>query len=92
MARTTHFDLYLLDNWVSGMSGIKMCETLRGFDTQTPILFYSAAAYPQDKAKAYASGAQSYLTKPVDNEELIAEVLRLVSESRKAQQGNSPEL
>ncbi len=85
LARTTHFDLYLLDNWVPGMSGIEMCQQLRIFNSKTPILFYSAAAYPQDKAKAYASGAQGYLTKPVDNEKLVAEVFRLVSESREAQ-------
>jgi two-component system phosphate regulon response regulator PhoB len=80
LARTTSFDLYLLDNWIPGMSGTDLCEALRRFDFETPVLFYSAAAYPKDKEDAYASGAQGYLVKPADNDELIAEVFRLIAE------------
>jgi two-component system phosphate regulon response regulator PhoB len=83
LARATSFDLYLLDNWIPGMSGTELCEALRLFDSQTPILFYSGAAYPKDKAEAYASGAQGYLVKPVDNDELVAEVFRVITESQK---------
>jgi two-component system phosphate regulon response regulator PhoB len=85
LARATSFDLYLLDNWIPGMSGTELCEALRLFDSQTPILFYSGAAYPKDKAEAYASGAQGYLVKPADNDELVAEVFRVISESRARQ-------
>jgi two-component system phosphate regulon response regulator PhoB len=83
LARATSFDLYLLDNWIPGMSGTELCEALRLFDSQTPILFYSGAAYPKDKAEAYASGAQGYLVKPADNDELVAEVFRVITESQK---------
>lgn len=82
LARAAHFDLYLLDNWMPRMSGSELCGALRRFDSETPVLFYSGAAYPKDKAEAYASGAQGYLVKPADNEELVAEVFRLVSESQ----------
>jgi CheY-like chemotaxis protein len=82
LARAGRFDLYLLDNWIPGMSGADLCSELRSFDTETPILFYSGAGYEKDKTAAYASGAQGYLVKPVDNDELVAEVFRLVSESR----------
>jgi len=82
LAKSTRFDLYLLDNWMPRMSGNDLCEALRLFDLETPILFYSGAAYPKDIAEAYASGAQGYLVKPADNDELVAEVFRLVSESR----------
>jgi two-component system phosphate regulon response regulator PhoB len=85
LARAGPFDLYLLDNWMPQMSGNELCAELRSFDTKTPVLFYSGAAYPNDKTEAYASGAQGYLVKPADNEELLAEVFRLVSESRAAQ-------
>lgn len=81
LARTAHFDLYLLDNWMPRMSGNELCETLRLFDSETPILFYSGAAFPKDKEEAYASGAQGYLVKPADNDELVAEVFRLIAES-----------
>ena len=82
LARTNQFDLYLIDNWIPGGSGIDLCKKLREFDSSTPILFYSGAAYESDKQEAFASGAQGYLTKPVDNDELVKEVFRLIAEAR----------
>ena len=91
LARTMHFDLYMIDNWMPGGSGIDLCERLREFDSSTPILFYSGAAYDQDKLAAFAAGAQGYLTKPVENDRLISEVSTLVSEARKIDaDANSP--
>ena len=83
LAKNESFDLYLLDNWIPGMSGTDLCKALRVFDSDTPILFYSGAAFPKDKAEAYASGAQGYLVKPADNDELVTEVFRVISESRR---------
>jgi len=85
VARTFSFDLYLLDNWMPTMSGPDLCRELRTFDGETPILFYSGAGYEKDKDAAYASGAQGYLVKPVDNDELVAEVRRLISEAQAKQ-------
>jgi DNA-binding response OmpR family regulator len=82
LARSNKFDLYMIDNWLPGGSGIDLCKQLREFDSHTPILFYSGAAYDRDKQEAFSSGAQGYLTKPVDNDELIKEVLRLIAEAR----------
>ena len=90
LARAAHFDLYLIDNWMPRMSGNELCEELRLFDSETPILFYSGAAYPKDKAEAYRSGAQGYLVKPADNEELVAEVFRVISESRAKRATTNP--
>jgi DNA-binding response OmpR family regulator len=81
MAQAFSFDLYLIDNWMPSMSGPDLCRELRSFDAATPILFYSGAGYDKDKTAAYASGAQGYLVKPVDNDNLVAEVRRLISES-----------
>jgi len=81
LARTQHFDLYLLDNWLPVSSGIELCKKLRKFDSKTPILFYSGAAYDKDKMEAEQCGAQGYLTKPADGEALVAEVLRLIAAS-----------
>jgi CheY-like chemotaxis protein len=78
LARRETFDLYLIDNWLPEYSGITLCRKLRSFDQQTPILFCSGAAYKVDRDTAIASGAQGYLVKPVDNSELIAEVIRLM--------------
>ena len=79
LARTTKFDLYIIDNWMAGRSGIDLCKALRELSPWTPVLFYSGAAYESDKQQALAAGAQAYLIKPTDPDELIAEVSRLVS-------------
>jgi len=81
LARTNNFDLYVIDNWMSGTSGIDLCRKLRELDSWTPILFYSGAAFETDKQRAFAAGAQGYLVKPAGPDELIAEVNRIVSAS-----------
>lgn len=82
LAKAEHFDLYLIDNWMPGISGVRLCQQLREFDRHTPVLFYSGAAYETDKVLALSSGAQGYLVKPAGGDELIAEVLRIISNSR----------
>lgn len=82
LAKSEHFDLYLIDNWLPGISGVRLCQQLREFDRHTPVLFYSGAAYETDKELALSSGAQGYLVKPAEANELIAEVLRIISNSR----------
>jgi|SRR5215213_828652 len=82
LAKSNKFDLYLLDNWLPDIPGPKLTAEIRQFDQKTPILFYSGAGYETDKESARSAGAQGYLVKPVDNEMLIAEVTRLISDSK----------
>jgi two-component system response regulator ResD len=89
LARANQFDLYLIDNWMSGGSGVDLCQQLRAFNPRTPILFYSGAAYEHDKQQAFAAGAQGYLVKPTANEELIVEVARIISAAKRTQIGVS---
>jgi DNA-binding response OmpR family regulator len=89
LAQTENFDLYLLDNWLPGLSGVGLCEKLREFDVKTPILFYSGAAFAPDKQHALESGAQGYLTKPVDGDVLVATVRELIEEARLAPKSHS---
>jgi len=83
LARVMRFDLFIMDNWMPGGSGIELCKKLREFDVTTPIIFYSGAAYECDKREAFASGAQAYLTKPTDTDTLIETVAHLIAEARK---------
>ena len=83
LAKTQNFDLYLVDNWMPGFSGTELTEKLRQFDLTTPVLFYSGAAYDTDREAARVSGAQGYLVKPADGDQLIGEVGRLIAESKK---------
>ena len=82
LARTNRFDRYLIDHRMSGASGIDVCKKLREFNPFTPVPFYSGAAYETDKQQACVAGAQAYLVKPAEPEELIAEVSRLISAER----------
>jgi len=79
LAMSGDFDLYLLDNWIPGLAGDALCRKLREFDSTTPILFYSGAAYDSGKAAAMASGAQGYIVKPADPDKLTSEILRLIT-------------
>src|SRR5262249_62183128 len=79
LARRRYFDLYILDNWLPGGNGIELCRIIRGFDPHTPILFYSACAYPRDLQAAFSAGAQKYLTKPVSFDDLTQAVTQLTS-------------
>jgi DNA-binding response OmpR family regulator len=92
LARLRYFDLYILDNWLPGGSGVELCRRIRTFDPNTPILFYSAAAYPRDMQAAFSAGAQAYLIKPVRFDELTRAVALLTAvppettiESRRAE-------
>ena len=44
-ARRERFEIYVLDNRMSDMSGVELLRRLRAFDRATPVVFYSAAAY-----------------------------------------------
>jgi len=66
LARLQWFDLYILETRFPDVSGVELCRQIRAFDSQTPILFYSSAAYSKDIAAGLAAGAQRYLVKPMD--------------------------
>ncbi len=63
-AQNRDFDLYLLDCIYPDGSGFELCKKLRKFHPQTPIVFYSAAAYETDREKGLNAGANAYLFKP----------------------------
>ena len=73
------FGLCLLDNWLPGTSGVEICKKIRQFDAKIPILFYSGAGYDTDKQRAFKAGAQGYLVKPVEPDDLLGEVSRLIN-------------
>ena len=77
-----HFDAYVIDSWLPGMSGTELCLTIRDTDPLTPIVFFSGVAYESEKAKAFAAGADAYLTKPAQAEEFVSTLQELVRRSR----------
>jgi len=69
---TDHFDALLLDNWMPELTDIELCRRIRSFDQKTPILFCSGAVTESDKKTALNAGAQGYVSKPFDPDELSA--------------------
>lgn len=67
-------DLLLLDVTMPGIDGIELCQTLRRMSkfTQLPIVMLTAKDKSYDRALAEMVGATEYLTKPLNDEKLIA--------------------
>ena len=63
-ARSGGIALCILDHWLTESNGIELCQQIRSFDSHTPIMFYSGAAYKTDIEKGLDAGAQAYLVKP----------------------------
>ena len=76
-ARSGGLALCILDHWLTESDGIKLCQRIRAFDSDTPIMFYSGAGYGADIQKGLAAGAQAYLVKP-DFERLRPTIDRLI--------------
>lgn len=81
MAKQNSFAAIILDNRLADISGIEICQQIRIYDKQTPIIFYTASAYPKDREAGLAAGANAYLVKPNDFDNLVATTLSLVEES-----------
>src|SRR5205085_8197028 len=63
LAKSEHFDLYLLDYNLPDGTGLELCKLIRALDSHTPILFYSNATEPDIRRAALAAGAQGYIGK-----------------------------
>lgn len=74
--------LCILDVMLPGMDGFRICEQLRARRYKTPILMLTAKDTVQDKVKGLDLGADDYLPKPFDFEELLARVRALVRRER----------
>lgn len=68
--KSQHFDLCLLDNWLSDGYGVDLCRELRALNPSIPIVFASGVAQKQEIQKALDAGAQAYLVKPYSLDDL----------------------
>ena len=78
LIQAERFDLYLLDSWLSDADGFELCRLMRESHPDTPVLFFSGAAYDTDKRRGIAAGASAYVCKP-EVEELLGRVAQFVS-------------
>lgn len=79
---STHIDLVVLDVMMPKMDGYAFTKTLRQSDNNLPILMVSAKQLPADKKQGYLVGTDDYMTKPIDEEEMLLRIRALLRRAR----------
>ncbi len=80
-----YFDLIILDVMLPEMDGISVLETMRISNNEVPILILSAKNSSADRVLGLKKGADDYLTKPFNLEELLLRVHKLIDKNKKLQ-------
>jgi two-component system alkaline phosphatase synthesis response regulator PhoP len=80
-----YFDLIILDVMLPEMDGISVAETIRISNNEVPILILSAKNSSADRVLGLKKGADDYLTKPFNLEELLLRVHKLIDKNKKLQ-------
>ena len=84
-----YFDLMILDVMLPEMDGINVIETIRLQNTEIPILVLSAKNSSADRVLGLKKGADDYLSKPFNLEELLLRVQKLIEKNKKLQDKSS---
>jgi len=84
--REQQWDLILLDIMLPEMSGMDVLKRIRATESQTPVIMLTAKNEVEDKVKGLDLGANDYVTKPFEIEELLA---RIRSALRFSQKGSN---
>ncbi|MCR5609316.1 MAG: response regulator transcription factor [Lachnospiraceae bacterium] len=77
------YDLIILDIMIPFISGLEVCKKAREEGIDTPIIMLTARDDVSDKVSGLNIGADDYLTKPFDMEELIARIRVAINRSKK---------
>jgi DNA-binding response OmpR family regulator len=77
-----HIDLVVLDIMMPRMDGYEFTRTLRENDNNLPILMVSAKQLPEDKHKGFSVGTDDYITKPIDDEEMLDRIKALLRRAK----------
>jgi two-component system, OmpR family, response regulator MprA len=77
LARDHHPDMVILDLMLPGMDGLEVCQRLRG-GSNVPILMLTAKDTTQDRVQGLDAGADDYLVKPFELDELLARTRALL--------------
>ncbi|RMF35233.1 MAG: DNA-binding response regulator, partial [Alphaproteobacteria bacterium] len=82
LARLYDYDLILLDLNLPDMNGYEVLRQLRVSKVSTPILILSGLDDTENKIKGLGTGADDYMTKPFNSDELIARIHAIVRRSK----------
>jgi DNA-binding response OmpR family regulator len=72
-------NLIVLDLMLPGMSGYAVCETIRSRGLNTPVLMLSARTLTEDRTRGFNVGANQYMAKPFDLDELLSRIKNLLN-------------
>ena len=84
-----YFDLLILDVMLPDLDGISITETIRVQNNDVPILILSAKNTGADRVLGLKKGADDYLTKPFNLEELLLRVQKLIRKNKKLNEKDS---
>ena len=76
--QTLEYDLTLMDVTLPQLDGIRLCQRLRSRGYDLPVLMLTARDTSQDKVRGLDAGADAYMVKPFDLEELLAQIRALL--------------
>lgn len=83
IARSQPFDAIILDVNLPGIDGFTICQQLRQtYKIDTPVLMLTARDQLEDRIKGFENGADDYLIKPFENQELVMRLRALVKRDR----------
>ena len=77
-----HIDLVVLDIMMPKMDGYEFTKTLRSANNELPILMVSAKQLPADRKQGFLVGTDDYMTKPIDEEEMLLRIKALLRRAR----------
>jgi two-component system, OmpR family, alkaline phosphatase synthesis response regulator PhoP len=81
-----YFDLIIMDVMIPEMDGFSVTQNIRLTNTEVPILILSAKDSSADRVTGLKKGADDYLTKPFNLEELLLRVQKLISKNKRLQE------
>jgi len=84
-----YFDLLIMDIMLPELDGINVTETVRLNNNEVPILILSAKNSSADRVLGLKKGADDYMTKPFNLEELLLRVKKLIEKNKKLQDKES---
>ncbi|HRD08453.1 MAG: response regulator transcription factor [Saprospiraceae bacterium] len=74
MVLKNKYDLIILDINLPLINGYDLCKEIRKFDNNIPVIMLTAMATPHNKLAGFDAGADDYITKPFDFDELLARI------------------
>ena len=77
-----HIDLVVLDVMMPHIDGYEFTQSLRTVSSELPILMISARQLPEDRKRGFLVGTDDYMTKPLDEEELLLHIKALLRRAK----------